>query len=69
MLAVLRSLGFLGGLPRLVSMPLNISRKIAPSTIASRIYYIYNKSRHKKPRRCLAGWRRGNKTELSPDSA
>src|SRR5262249_5943352 len=42
---VLRSLGFLGGLPRLFSMPLNISIKIVASTLATLVYSIYNKSR------------------------
>lgn len=46
--AVLRSLGFLGGLPRLISISVNIYRKIPMSTIALPNYSVYNKFRQRK---------------------
>jgi hypothetical protein len=47
--AVLRSLGFLGGLPiRLFSIPLNIYRKTFASTLVRLTNYVYNKSRQRK---------------------
>ena len=54
MAAVLRSLGFLGGLPRLVSMPLKIYRKNPLSSLARRIISVYNKYGKKKPPEALA---------------
>lgn len=46
--AVLRSLGFLGGLPRLVSMLINIYRKNVVSTIDLPNNSVHNKPRQKK---------------------
>jgi hypothetical protein len=46
--AVLRSLGFLGGLPRLFSMRINIYRKNPVSTIAIQNKSVHNKYRQKK---------------------
>jgi len=69
MLAVLRSCGSLGGRPRLLSMPINISMENSPSILDPPTNYIYDKYSNKKPRRNLAGSRRGNEIELSPNSA
>jgi hypothetical protein len=54
MASVRRSFGALGGLPRLVSMPLNISMKIVVSSLVLLIYYVYNKSDKEKPPEALA---------------
>lgn len=67
--AVLRSSGLLGGLPLLVSMPINIYRKISASTIASRYYSIHNNTRQEKTHRGPARPRWGKENELSPDSS
>jgi hypothetical protein len=47
-MAVLRSLGFLGGLPRLVSIQINISIKNSASTLVMQISYLYNKYSQRK---------------------
>lgn len=46
--SVLRSLGFLGGLPRLFSMRINIYRINPLSTIAMHIKSVHNKTRQRK---------------------
>lgn len=61
-LAVFRSLGSLGGLPRLVFMVLNISMKIPASSVAMLNKYIYNKSRQIKTLRSVGTRLRATRT-------
>lgn len=60
--AVLRSLGFLGGLPRLLSMPLNIYRKKIVSSLASLINSVYNKYSQRKTLRSVGTRLRATRT-------